>query len=106
MSDETTSNAAKHTPGPWNTNRTLLNGTLVAWHITSAKAGSVDPIANSSADTRRSVDEEADNASLIAAAPDMLEALQHVAAYDAERLGAIGGSLVRAAIAKATGATK
>lgn len=40
---------------------------------------------------------------LIAAAPDLFEALQHIAKFDNDGLGEIGYQLARAAIAKAEG---
>jgi hypothetical protein len=47
--------------------------------------------------------EAAANAKLIAAAPDLLEALEHIIKYDSKGLGVIGEALASHAIAKATG---
>lgn len=69
---------AKHTPGPWLVNVTVagnLPGKLYAYHITANLSGSVDPICERVAKTERGDEEDRANARLIAAAPDMREAL-------------------------------
>jgi hypothetical protein len=46
------------------------------------------------------------NGALIAAAPELLEALEHIVRYDRAGLGSIGDGLALAAIAKARGSSE
>lgn len=97
---------SKHTPGPWH-HTTMLHGVQGIYgpdRYMVADAGN----------TRRSVAEQVANARLIAAAPELLEALQECITEDGavafasedfykakQRLMAIN-NIARAAIAKAT----
>lgn len=85
----------KHTPGPW----AWLTGQDGRHSV--AQAGTLASIAE-----LRGLAPEQEleaNARLIAAAPALLEALQHIWQYDRDGLGAIGEVLARRALAKATG---
>ena len=62
----------KYTPGPWNANFTRFSRWVVGFHITDPKHGSLRPICEMGA---MNPDEIAANARLIAAAPELLEAL-------------------------------
>ena len=91
-----------HTPGQW----------VVSGLIVNSGAPNYTPVADCETDTEWM----AENARLIAAAPDLLEALQSIAHFIPTTSAAEGGAskysanvvaadMVRAAIAKATGAT-
>lgn len=95
-----------HTPGPWQTNSALY-GDIRSWFITTAaynlgnvKIARVDPRAHA-----------ADNARLIAAAPELLEACENMVAslaqwfnsYDLPEDVAKAESVMRGIIAKAKG---
>jgi len=92
---------SKHTPGPWSYRDVTAEGTKVYAKIVSGKtgvgfAGAYKILPRAEADA---------NARLIAAAPDLLAALQKIPArylgdMDAHTPGA--SALIRAAIAKAT----
>ena len=90
----------KHTPGPW---RTFI------WNEFAGEA--VIPNVSVITDNvdivrfRRATDEVMANARLISAAPDMLEALEMMAAVDFGANGSVerGALLARIAIAKARG---
>lgn len=90
---------AKHTPGPWVWQHWPDGQNTVA---TQATLGTVANVWTSGA----GVDIDKANARLIAAAPELLEALQ----VAAERLGvrghAMGAREARAAVAKAIGSTE
>ena len=60
----------------WGLNLTTLDGKVVRWHITSSAKGSLEPICESSENTRAWSEEEA-NARLIASAPELLVALHN-----------------------------
>lgn len=91
---------SKHTPWPWEETygkKIYANGRVVAEVMTHE---------------REHEDEDSANASLIAAAPDMLAALEHVIHVieksgewwiDDTRRGGFDAEMIRAAIAKATG---
>ena len=66
-----------HTPGPWTVRIAKTSVGLVRWHIAGVDADSFAPIAinSGSFDLFRSRETEESNARLIAAAPDLLEAL-------------------------------
>ena len=95
---------SKHTPGPW----TPEFGE--AYRVRSQQdGGQIAIMMNLKGQFglagRRSGDEVAANARLIAAAPDLLEALEKIAQinpYDTSSMGYVV-SLARAAIVKATG---
>ena len=70
----------KYTPGPWNANFTRFSRWVVGFHITDPKHGSLRPICEMGA---MNPDEIAANARLIAAAPELLEALQALMDDDA-----------------------
>lgn len=115
---------SKHTPGPWTACFSKACGVITGFHIAAQKHGSTVPVVEAEvrfAPSRSAVEIEA-NARLIAAAPEMLEALRLIADYAQEQitdLGAIiqeGGewsdwghansrrwNLVLSAIAKAEG---
>lgn len=82
----------KHTPGPW-----LMCESATHVTVTNAHGDAVFH------DDKRIPGVMAD-ARLIAAAPDLLEALRFVLKY--EGMGAVTEATVRAAIAKATGEVK
>jgi hypothetical protein len=93
--------AAKHTPGPWSVQGDDRPGMQWNRHIHSSPNVAVCFMAHS--DGKDNARDEA-NASLIAAAPELLEALQEVVAF-CERNGLQSDAYdtARAAIAKATG---
>ena len=67
----------KFTKGPWNANFTRFSGWVVGFHITDPEHGSLRPICEAYDKTgAMNPDEIAANARLIAAAPEMLEALE------------------------------
>jgi hypothetical protein len=84
--------AGKHTPGPWVQTCESIDPD---WHIVTTKGGAI--VANVFAP-------QSSNARLIAAAPDMLEALRAVAQWVDQRTEthpADAWDMVQAAIAKA-----
>lgn len=91
-----------HTPGPWETASSGVGNAgkfeLTEWFVrvpesdVSIAADIIDP------DTEKPSEE---NASLISAAPDLLAACKHVLQFDGKKIGSIGESMLRAAIAKA-----
>jgi hypothetical protein len=95
----------KHTPGPWEQMPSGVMGSLSVWNpqraLVVAMAGGM------------SAEEGLSNARLIAAAPELLEALQEFvrvlnSGTPVNLIQEIGqaGDVARAAIAKATGETK
>lgn len=94
----------KHTPGPWSANWTKFDGKHVGFNVTCRKFGSLHPICetNSKTDQAFTSEEIEANASLIAAAPELLDALCDMVS-DRECLSAATLQFARAAIAKATG---
>lgn len=70
---------SKHTPGPWKINFSYLNGAISRWHIAGPTHGSCYPICEHVLEFEPSHDEQFANAHLIAAAPDLLEALELIA---------------------------
>lgn len=70
------------TAGPWRINRAIgghyRDGKLLSWHITADPSGSVDPICERTFGTDRSDAEDSANARLIAAAPELYEALRNL----------------------------
>lgn len=105
---------AKHTAGPWSANFARINGEAMGWHITASPEGSLHAIAldGDSSSNRRAPAELEANGHLIAAAPDLLAALEscrkELSAWmrdhgdDIKTQEAV--SAARAAKAKATGA--
>ena len=92
----------KYTRGPWNANFTRFSGWVVGFHITDPKHGSLRPICEAYDKTgAMNPDEIAANARLIAAAPELLEALKW--AVDNPNDDAYWIEQARAAIANATG---
>ncbi len=83
----------KHTPGPWEVFDTICIGVM-------STPRECDVAHCSGHDSGRSRDEELANARLIAAAPDLLTALERILSYDDQVEGA---EAARAAIAKAKG---
>jgi len=103
--------AAKHTPGPWSAER----GAYGDWFINAAD-GSVwiaKTVPMRDLMTKLAIFETEHDARLIAAAPDMLAALQAMSTsfHDVEHMGGlddhktIAANMARAAIAKATRGT-
>ena len=89
-----------HTPGPWSYSQESVDP---EWWIVTIKGGLI--VANVNAHLCQVA-----NARLIAAAPDMLEALTEAAKYFEllsvnSMIAEDGRDIVRAAIAKATGTT-
>jgi hypothetical protein len=101
----------KFTKGPWNANFTRFSGWVVGFHITDLEHGSLRPICEAYDKTgAMNPNEIAANARLIAAAPELLDALKACAAVCAGEVMHKNGLVnalekARAAIAKATGAT-
>ena len=108
----------KFTKGPWNANFTRFSGWVVGFHITDLEHGSLRPICEAYDKTgAMNPNEIAANARLIAAAPELLEALmgavaQMSLAADCIENGRFDEALLHirslsrekhAAIAKATG---
>lgn len=96
MTDQT-----KHTPGPWFTHREGFSTVYVEARI---GGGQLQEVA-ACGPTSKGVEQQDGNARLIAAAPDLLQALIHLE-HNARKSGAeMGLALVvaRDAIAKATG---
>ena len=92
----------KYTRGPWNANFTRFSRWVVGFHITDPKHGSLRPICEAYDKTgAMNPDEIAANARLIAAAPELLEALKW--AVDNPNDDAYWIEQARAAIANATG---
>ena len=94
--------SAAHTPGPWKLK--LGKGIEYTYLVSAAKGQDVVNWAHYPNATKA---ETKANARLIAAAPDLLEALRDIASgtYDTWTEGYRAQQIARAAIAKATGAT-
>jgi len=88
---------SKHTPGPWTANEEFDDGESLGIAITAGRLGQVVRVFD--------VGQEGfANAALIAAAPDLLAALQKIASKDyGNRYARDCAEIARAAIAKATG---
>ncbi len=106
--------STKHTPGPWRTEREGFSTVYVEARI---DGGLIQEVA-ACGPTEAGLEQQEANASLIAAAPDLLEALKEMVAGDAEAIEeaqALGVPFpeemlatfkkARAAIARATGET-
>jgi len=90
---------SKHTPGPWAVNRYITSGNQsLGFHITGPRDGSVSPVCVGEDTGYGEIDA---NARLIAAAPELLEALKKAV----NRQGFTNAELItaRAVIAKAEG---
>lgn len=98
----------QHTPGKWTLCKTIQAGAVTHWHIAGEKHGSVYPICNHTIEVEPSSDEQLSNARLIAAAPDLLEALQEAVDFadqDSQCLTPHGENMIsrwKSAIQKAT----
>lgn len=99
---------SKHTPGPWK----VAGGygweeTKVCYHIVDPKKGWVAQLWNKYEEDFKSCEESKANAQLIAAAPEMLEALEKVKEYIEHSMnyGILAGvpEFVESAIKKARG---
>ena len=93
---------SKHTPGPWRIERQNPSPTTGEWMVSGAKPGYLAEVRDCG-----SGDEQA-NARLIAAAPDLLEALTALVGLARMRAAPLGDyvsalAVADAAIAKATG---
>lgn len=68
---------SKHTPGPWSITFTIIGADKEMWPsaVVSPEKGSVDTICDFSFLTTRDIAVQQANARLIAAAPELLEAL-------------------------------
>jgi hypothetical protein len=106
--------SAKHTPGPWKLNTARMGDKLLDWHIAADPHGSSLPVCLSDKYSEfRNAEQEIANAHLIAAAPELLEALKDAVSMlddlkfrsDADQEGAVTEQIREAnsAIAKATG---
>lgn len=91
----------KHTPGPWVANGAEVWGThAMRFSLTTGGTPMIATVCKHT-DAERAFPYEA-NANLIAAAPDLLEALKQIAGSDPYHQSA-AGRIARAAIARATG---
>ena len=95
---------AQHTPGPWRMRAAIKADEFEIRDENSS--GGYAPIAKVKGDKRSTIEQAAANARLIAAAPDLLEALKDAVSRQAYREGSgpAWWENARAAIAKATGA--
>lgn len=98
---------SKHTPGTWSDYYAKLApvGSVAVW---SDQGGMVRRVALCGTHEGIDLDEAEANARLIAAAPDLLEALKELVAYATDGLGSLSDDWnvvkdARAAIAKAEG---
>ena len=90
---------SKYTQGPWNVRRQNPSPTTGEWMIAGAKPGYLAEVRDCGSGNVEA------NARLIAAAPELLEALQNLLKVH-EGIGGTkyhAGDIARAAIAKATG---
>lgn len=105
---------AKHTPGPWKTRKGFGHGEIDVFHPTRKVKKPFVPtelaIVQINDDTKESIAESRANARLIAAAPDLLECLVHLADRDWFASGMTGevvcgldAEKVRNALSKALG---
>lgn len=68
----------QHTKGPWIVNNTIFDGAICRWHIASHKYGSAYPICEHVFEGKPSSEEQIANARLIAAAPDLFDAISNL----------------------------
>ncbi len=88
---------ARHTPGPWKTH------VGASWQVVTVFGQDGKYIGKLDAYPVRDLGTNDANAKLIAAAPDMLEALRQIATYDPTKLDAATlGNIARDALVKAT----
>jgi hypothetical protein len=87
----------KHTPGPWNIEFSSLEGNIKRWYVVGDDG---NPIARVFEDERAGPTQKT---YLIAAAPELLEALQELLGCDKTKTSIGAVMRARAAIAKATG---
>lgn len=100
---------SNYTKGPWTCCETTLAGQCIGFHITAPRYGSIAPLAESVNGDRYSADDLRANGRLLAAAPDLLEALERLTRVASVELEATRPDVLeqaRAAIAKATGESK
>jgi len=90
----------KHTPGSWVAYNRIGNRILGSWRVASESIG--QPCGICKMDESLTGDQEVANAKLIAAAPDLLAALEHAAERAAERGDKEAMNIYNAAINKAT----
>lgn len=91
----------KHTPGPWERGLCQVTKDFLKGRLTEA-------VVNESGSVIAITGEGDADARLIAAAPDLLEALQKISSYECEGCHILTShiaGIARAAIAKATGGT-
>ncbi len=85
----------KHTPGPWEIHKLSFSDSIRIFsgtkYLGSIGNSDDDPVVTKA------------NVKLMAAAPDLLEALLHIIKYDGNKIDSIGESLTRSAIEKAMG---
>ena len=89
---------ARHTPGPWTVTRVSKSTILKDIYVSASPERIARVVVPA---TASSISEYEANARLIAAAPDLLEALQNLLTFP---LGTFQVEAARAAITKATGA--
>lgn len=95
---------ATHTPGPWRMGR-VQDPKNVAWYVTPQPKLLADVcVVEFACDTARPIEEHEANARLIAAAPEMLEALDRIVTRKDPEGFLPEYDEARAAIAKAKGA--
>ena len=88
---------SKHTPGPWSITFTIIGADKEMWPsaVVSPEKGSVDTICDFSFLTTRNIAVQQANALLIAAAPEMLEALRAIGAPDEVSMTAMSDAAIR-----------
>ena len=98
----------KHTPGPWRADSTHVRTAINSIATVNNQRKHIAMInITKNPEYEITIEEHEANAMLIAAAPDLLEALEMLAAVDFGADGSVerGARLARIAIAKATGET-
>ena len=85
-----------HTPGPWDFVNGTSDGNIPAFYVRCGNRGIAHLIIEER-DTRYETAHTEANARLIAAAPDLLEALKAAADYIAATIGHRGGDIMEAA---------
>lgn len=71
---------SEYTKGPWHLNTTIFEGEPVGWEVVGRQEGSANPIIVGmlKCSPSKSISKNIKDAQLIAAAPDMLEALDEL----------------------------
>ena len=95
---------SKHTPGPWNAERTGFRWSIVdaSGELVLSHYGSTNSLDDATMMASKTGKQLTANARLLASAPDLLDALECLHA-DLGRLPPKVADIVRAAIAKAVG---